>query len=349
VEAGVTYFDTAHLYPGNEQALGASLAKLNLRGRVEIATKLPHFRCRKPADFDRFFNESLTRLGTDYTDHYLVHNIGSVAAWRRLTDIGICEWIAGKKATGEIRQIGFSFHGKAVEFLPLLEAYPWEFAMIQLNYMNENFQAGLSGLKALAERGLPAIIMEPLLGGKLATGLPREAVDALSMSGSYTPAQQALRWLFDKPEVSIVLSGMNTEAQLSENLAVADMAPGALSEAERAVFRQVQGIVEKTYKIPCTGCNYCMPCPQGVNIPACFTSYNLSHAVGRFSGYSLYFNSTLGIGTTRCGAGSCNRCGVCVKKCPQDIDIPAGLRDVYRRMEPLPLRPAIALVKSFFR
>jgi predicted aldo/keto reductase-like oxidoreductase len=347
IKAGINYFDTAHMYSGSEATLGGILKKHGLREKVFIADKLPHFRCKSSSDIEKYFSESLERLQTDYIDYYLIHNIGSLDAWNRLESFGIREWIAKKKEAGLIREIGFSFHGKSVDFLPLLDAYEWDFCQIQYNYLNENYQAGTAGLKAIHERGLAAIIMEPLLGGKLAQNLPQEAKNLFDQTTpGRTPAAWGFKWLFDKPEVTVVLSGMNTMEQLSENIEIAKNTPaGSLTDAERAVYEEACNAISHAYKVPCTGCDYCMPCPSGVNIPACFNAYNMSYVIGYSSGMMLYMTSTMGFGTSRSSPGNCTKCGICTKKCPQGIDIQNRLNDVHKRLEPLPIRLVLKVVK----
>ena len=347
VKAGINYFDTAHMYPGSEATLGGILKKHGLREKVFIADKLPHFRCKRSDDIEKFFAESLQRLQTDYIDYYLIHNIGSLDAWNRLESFGVRDWIAKKKEAGLIREIGFSFHGKSVDFIPLLDAYDWDFCQIQYNYLNENFQAGTAGLKAIHERGMAAIIMEPLLGGKLAQNLPQEAKDLFDQTiPGRTPAAWGFKWLWDKPEVTVVLSGMNAMEQLSENIEVASNSlVGSLTDAERAVYEKAYNAISQAYKVPCTGCDYCMPCPSGVNIPACFSAYNMSYVIGYSAGMGLYVNATMGLGTSRSSPSNCTKCGICTKKCPQGIDIPTHLKDAQNRLEPLPIRLVLKLVK----
>ena len=349
VEAGINYFDTAYMYSGSEATLGGILKKHGLREKIFIADKLPHFRCKSPGDIEKLFAESLERLQTDYIDYYLIHNVCSVEAWKRLEGAGIREWIAEKKQSGIIRNIGFSFHGKANDFVPLLDAYAWDFAMIQYNYMNENYQAGTAGLKAIHARGMAAMIMEPLLGGKLAQRLPQEAKKQFDQTTpGRSPAAWGFKWLWDKPEVTVVLSGMGAMEQLTENLEIVGSSPaGCLTDAERAVYGKAYSAIAEAYKIPCTGCDYCMPCPKGVNIPGCFGAYNMSHVVGFTAGVGLYMNATLGLGTARSGPGNCTKCGACVKKCPQEIDIPNRLKDVEKRLEPLPMRLGLKIAKKF--
>jgi predicted aldo/keto reductase-like oxidoreductase len=350
VKRGVNYFDTAYMYNGSEETVGTILARNNLRDKIFIATKLPIGMCKKPEDLDSLFDTQLERLKTDHFDYYLMHNLSSSEQWRMLQALGIEDWIARKKASGAIRQIGFSFHGPQSEFFALLDAYDWEFVQIQYNYMNTNYQAGELGLKKAHEKGLAVIIMEPLLGGKLATGLPKKAArqfDAAEAKCSY--ASWGLKWLWDQPEPTVVISGMGSLEQLDDNLATAAGAvPGMLSGEERAVFLPVIEAFKETDKVGCTGCNYCMPCPQGVSIPACFTAYNLSYAVGLVSGVQLYVTSTGGDSEGRGqGASSCIKCGACEKKCPQHIPIIDSLEAVQKRLEPWWLKAVLKVVMKF--
>ena len=349
VEKGINYFDTAYLYFGSEEALGTVLHKNNLRDRVFIATKLPIMKCHSYEDFDRLFQIQLEHLETDYIDYYFMHSLSDMKNWDRLCALGVEKWIAEKKAAGQIKQVGFSFHGTHAEFMSLLDAYDWDFVQIQYNYVNEHYQAGREGLQKAAGKGLPVFIMEPLLGGKLATGLPKKAVELFARSNAaLSPAAWSLRWLWDQKEVTVVLSGMNDTAQLIENTAIAETAvSGMLTEKERDVIASVVDIFRESYKIPCTGCNYCMPCPQGINIPACFSAYNMSYAVGKFSGIQQYV-TTVGAmhPDKKTSASDCLKCGQCETHCPQHIGIVESLEDVSKRMEPLWFNAAIKLVRA---
>ena len=347
IKMGINYFDTAHLYTGSEAALGKILKKHNLREKIYIADKLPHFRCKGPDAFDRFFDESLERLQTYYIDYYLIHNIGSLEAWKRLLPLGIKDWIAKKKKTGGIRSIGFSFHGKSIDFIPLLDAYEWDFCMIQYNYLNENYQAGTAGFKAIEDRGLACIVMEPLLGGNLAHKIPSKAIKMFNETvPNRSPAAWAFKWLWDKPGVTVAISGMNEMNHLYENIEVAkNTLANSLTDDEAAVYLRATEVIAEAYKVPCTGCDYCMPCPRGVNISGCFGAYNMSYVVGYVSGMMLFVNATMGLGSDSSSPSKCNKCGVCIKKCPQGIDIPKKLRDVRKRLEPLPIRLALKLAK----
>ncbi|MDR1692171.1 MAG: aldo/keto reductase [Oscillospiraceae bacterium] len=350
IESGVNYFDTAYIYPGSEATLGRILEKHNLRDKVHIATKLPFQKCKTADDFDRIFNEQRERLKTAYIDYYLIHNISDLKAWRHLQEMGIEAWIQRRKAEGTIRRFGFSFHGSQRGFLDLIEAADWDFCQIQYNYMDENYQAGRAGLYRATELGIPVVIMEPLLGGKLATGLPPKALKLFKEAApGRSAASWAFRWLWNQPGITVVLSGMNGEDQLEDNLAAAaDAKPGMLTEAESAVFPPVVAALREAYKISCTGCNYCMPCPQGVNIPGCFAAYNTSFVMGYVSGMTQYLTGT-GVNhpEKKHGARNCTQCGACVKKCPQQINIPTELKAVTKRLEPLWFKPILWAIRKF--
>jgi predicted aldo/keto reductase-like oxidoreductase len=346
IEAGVNYFDTAYLYGGSENALGLALSKNNLRDKVYIATKLPISNCKSGADFDKFFDTQLASLNTDYVDYYLIHNINSFAQWSELCSWGIKEWIEKERSAKKFRQIGFSFHGAKDEFLKILDVYDWDFCQIQYNYANENYQAGVEGLKKAAEKHIPVIIMEPLLGGKLATGLPPAAVDTFKkVDKTRSPAAWGLRWLWNQPEVTVVLSGMNELTQLEDNLAIADVTT-ALNDDEKHAYEQVREIFKKTDKVPCTGCSYCMPCPKGVNIPASFASYNASYTHGRIPGVTMYITSTAANRKENALASRCVKCGKCEKHCPQNIEIRKELANVTRRMEPWWFNVAMKIMRG---
>ena len=348
-ERGVNYFDTAYSYGGSEEALGTIIDRNCLRKYVNIASKLPHGKCRTIDDVERIFTTTLKRLRTDYLDYYLMHNIVTASQWARLVDMGIEEWIAQKKESGAIRRIGFSFHGNMAEFRALLDAYDWDLVQIQYNYVNEHYQAGREGSELAASRGIPVVVMEPLLGGRLAAKLPAEAMRAFEDAApGRSPASWGLRWLFDQPQVTVVLSGMNSTEMLHENIDTASStAPGSMTDRERVAIREAKAAFEKTFKIPCTGCNYCMPCPQGISIPSLFTTYNESFSLGWPTGFFHYMMS---VGVTSSEprlATSCIGCGACVKKCPQHIDVPARMADVAHRLQPPGVKTALKLAKPF--
>jgi predicted aldo/keto reductase-like oxidoreductase len=347
IEAGVNYFDTAWLYPGSEEALGLILENLGCRDKVFIATKLPIALCRNAGDFDVFFSQELQRLRTDYIDYYLLHMLTDTVFWERLKAMGIEEWIAVKKKAGKIRHMGFSFHGNQKEFPEILDSYPWDFCQIQYNYSDENFQAGRTGLKKAAA-AMPVIIMEPLLGGKLARP-PKAVADILRKANpDRSPAAWALNWLWDQEEPTVVLSGMSEISQLEENAALAAAAvPGMLTVAERETYGRVKTLFDRAFKIRCTGCHYCMPCPRGVNIPGAFAAYNTSYSMGWYTAAKSYFT---GIGITAIKTGSvwnCVKCGTCESHCPQKIPVIKALGTVKRRIEPFWLHGVVGIFRFF--
>jgi len=348
IEGGLNYFDTAWSYPGSEETLGAILEKNRARERVLVATKLPLFILKGPADFDKYFDQSLKRLRTGYVDYYLMHMITDMDQWEKLKSWGIESWIAEKKRAGQIRRIAFSFHGSRDEFLKVLDDYDWELCQIQYNYSDENFQAGVTGLKKAAEK-MPVVIMEPLLGGKLATGLPKEAVAIFKKANpALSPAAWGLNWVWNQPEAAVALSGMSASAQLEENLRLAGEArAGMLGETEMDVYRRALAVIKRACKVPCTGCNYCMPCPRGVNIPGCFAAYNARYSLGYYYGLHQYITSTALTSERSGGPSQCVKCGKCESHCPQNLPIVKHLGEVRRRMEPWWLRFVGACVRAF--
>ena len=351
IETGINYFDTAYIYPGSEEALGKALKAVGKRDEVFIASKLPHFMCRKPEDFDKIFNTQLERLQTDRIDYYFIHMLCSEESWEFLRSLGIEEWIERKRSEGSVRNAGFSFHGGRDAFLRLLEVFDWDFCMVQYNYFDEHAQAGKYGVKAANKMGLPVFIMEPLRGGLLVNGLSTAARRAFRIADDErSPAEWALQWLFDQQEVTMVLSGMSDTAQLSENSAIAGKAgPDMLSRGELAVYKDVVEILHGTVKIPCTGCGYCMPCPAGVDIPACFSCYNGSYAFGLFSGMSQYVQVTGFTTHVRHDASQCISCGKCEEHCPQGIRIPEELTKVKKRMKTFFIKPVMGAARKIIK
>ena len=334
VEAGINYFDTAYIYPGNEVALGKILEDCGLRNKVYIATKLPHYLIKSREKMDALFDEELRRLRTDHVDYYLMHMLTDTDAWQRLEQLGIREWIAQKKAAGVIGQVGFSYHGNSDTFCRLVDAYDWDFCQIQYNYMDEHSQAGRKGLNYAAQKGLPVIIMEPLRGGKLANNLPADARKRFAdRQEGYTPAQWALRWLWDQEKVTVVLSGMNSMEMLRENIATADSArPGEMTGEQQEFLQQIVKCINAKMKVGCTGCGYCMPCPKGVDIPGTFAAYNRCYQEGKFAGLKEYFMCTAARKNSS-AASNCVGCGKCEKHCPQGLPIRQHLSDAQKVLE----------------
>ncbi len=346
IEKGVNYFDTAYIYPGNEECLGWILEKNKCRDKVNIATKLPQYILRSAAAIDKTFHEELSRLCTDYIDYYLMHMFTDYAEWERLQKLGIEQWISRQKAEGRIRYIGFSYHGDTEMFLKILDAYDWDFCQIQYNYLDEHTQAGREGLQAAAKKGIPVIIMEPLRGGKL-VNLPQKAKEVLaSDSKGYTPAELGLRWLWNQPEVTCVLSGMNSEDMINENIRIASEAePGHLTQEDMEIVAQIKQIIREREKVGCTGCRYCMPCPKGVDIPGNFHYYNLMYMEKKASARKE-FARNMGLRKEPGFATQCVGCGLCEKHCPQHLPIREKLKEADHDLRPLPYKIGIQIARK---
>ena len=332
--SGVNYYDTAYLYPGSEAALGEILEKNGIREQVYIATKLPHSLIKSADALDKLFAEELKRLRTDYVDYYLMHMLTDTDTWNRLKTLGIEEWIAKKKASGAIRQVGFSYHGNSDMFCSLVDAYDWDFCQIQYNYMDEHSQAGRRGLYHAHAKGIPVIIMEPLRGGKLVNRLPDEAKKIFAQySVKHTPAQWAFRWLWNQPEVTVVLSGMNSMQMVKDNIKTASSVKvGELTEKDEAMLKKVVKAINAKMKVGCTGCGYCMPCPKGVDIPGTFAAYNRRYSEGRFWSLVDYVMCTA-LRKNSTAASNCVECGKCEKHCPQNIPIRKQLKNARKVLE----------------
>ena len=349
-QAGVNYYDTAYIYPGSEAALGEIFEKNNIREKVYIATKLPHYLIKSVADMDKLFTEELRRLRTDYVDYYLMHMLTDTDTWNRLKSLGIEEWIAQKKASGAIRQIGFSYHGNSEMFCNLVDAYDWDFCQIQYNYMDEHSQAGRRGLYHAHEKGIPVIIMEPLRGGKLVNRLPDTAKKIFDeYKIKRTPAQWAFRWLWNQPEVTVVLSGMNSDEMVRDNIQTdSTVEVGELGEDEEQMLKQVVAAINAKMKVGCTGCGYCMPCPKGVDIPGTFAAYNRRYAEGKFWSFVDYVMCTT-LRKNSTAASNCVGCGKCEKHCPQHIEIRKNLKDAQKELETPLYKVVRKVVKGFMK
>ncbi|HPY61204.1 MAG TPA: aldo/keto reductase [Methanospirillum sp.] len=336
IEKGVTHLDTAWMYHRgqSEPFLGRALAD-GYRERVTLSTKLPHWLVKSREDMDFFLNSQLDRLKTGYIDYYLVHSVGG-ESWNRMKALGVTEFLDQAKKDGRIRNAGFSFHEGTESFKKIVDDYPWDCCLIQYNIIDEYSQAGRDGLKYAAEKDLAVFIMEPLRGGKLAKNLPEEINRILDQAEiKRTPAEWALRWLWDQPEVTMVLSGMNDISQVDENCEIAETAyPESLTAKEYEIIRNVAETWRSLMKVPCTGCQYCMPCPFGVNIPSCFEMYNNLFMFGEpWKTNAVYAIRLGGVMGGYSVASACIGCESCVSACPQGIDIPGRLKEVSERLE----------------
>jgi predicted aldo/keto reductase-like oxidoreductase len=354
IDHGVNYVDTAWPYHmgQSEPVVGLALAG-GYREKVKLATKLPSWLIEKREDMDTFLNAQLEKLKTDHIDYYLVHAlVGDL--WDTVENRGVADFLDRAKADGRIRNAGFSFHGAGSDFSRIVDAYPWDFCLIQYNYLDEKNQAGTAGLEYAASKGLGVIIMEPLRGGNLTRTVPQAIKDIWDEAPiKRSPAEWALRWVWNHPEVTVVLSGMNEEAHIRENLRYAgEASPVSLTDAELQLVKRVEKKYRELMKVGCTGCQYCMPCPAGVNIPLCFEEYNNLYMVDNPDAEKFLYAARLG-GAVALGnpefASLCVQCGQCLEKCPQHIDIPAVLESVVEELEGPGFEERVAMAKQVFK
>ena len=327
IDAGVNYIDTAWAYhrEQSEVFVGKALSG-GYREKVHLATKLPSWLITTRADMDRFLDAQLERLQTDHLDFYLLHTLNA-RFWQNYKDLNVFDWAERKMAEGKFRYLGFSFHDTYEVFEDILNGYDnWTFCQIQYNYMDINYQAGQKGLHAAADKGLAVIVMEPLRGGRLAKNPPPPAVAQVFARSNrdWTPANWALQWVWNQPEVSLLLSGMSTMEQVEQNLVSADNSnPGSLTREDLAVIDQARQARESLAPVPCTHCEYCLPCPSGVAIPSVFEFYNTALMYDeRQRGQNAYKNDIPDENKADC----CVECGTCETLCPQDIEIIAWLK-----------------------
>lgn len=333
IQSGVNYFDTAYVYGGSEAVLGEILERNHCRERVKIATKLPHYLIKSMEGAEKLFQEELRRLRTDHIDYYLMHMLSDIATWNHLVQLGIKEWILEKMDSGQIRNIGFSYHGSTPMFHQLLDAYDWDFCQIQYNYMDEYSQAGREGLRYAHEKGVPVIIMEPLRGGRLVDLLPNSAKELFRRDEKgRTAAEMAFKWLYDQPEITCVLSGMNSLEMVRQNIETASESyVGCMTEDDRTLIENVKQEINRSVKVGCTGCGYCMPCPRGVDIPGTFRCYNAIYSEGKKSARKDY--RFFAMKKYPAGASECIRCGKCETHCPQQIPIRDELKNAAKELE----------------
>jgi predicted aldo/keto reductase-like oxidoreductase len=326
--------------------MGRALAD-GYRDRVRIATKLPTWMIRTRAYMDTYLDAQLAKIRTERIDYYLLHALAG-EPWDKLEALDVIDFLEKAKADGRIVNAGFSFHGRLPDFKRIVDAYPWEFCQIQYNYLDEENQAGTEGLRYAAAKGLGVVVMEPLRGGNLALPTPPPEVAAIweKAATARTPAEWALRWVWDHPEVTVVLSGMNEESQVEENLAIAaQAAPNSLTAEERQLVEEAGRTYKTLMQVACTGCGYCMPCPSEVHIPGCFEVYNKMHMFGNEQeGKFMYAIRMSGMISGASGyASQCVQCGDCLEKCPQRIEIPDMLEAVAREFEDADLEKRIAM------
>lgn len=335
IDKGVNYIDTAYPYHGRGMATAGQsepfvgkVLKDGYREKVKIATKLPSWLINSRSDMDKYLNDQLIRLGTDGIDFYLVHALNDLL-WKKVKELGITEFLDHAIRDGRIKHAGFSYHEKQEYFNGIVDSYDWSFCQIQYNYMDEEFQAGRKGLDYAAQKGLGLTIMEPLRGGKLAVNLPADVQKVFDQADiKRTPAEWALRWVWNHPEVSVLLSGMNSMEQVVENINVAkDAVENSFTDKENGIIENAKNIYKQRIKVNCTACGYCMPCPEGVNIPECFSLYNNYYIYGREEAYNFFLQPQQ-------RASNCIECNQCETLCPQSIMISQELKNVRAVFEP---------------
>ena len=350
IENGVNYVDSAPPYHmgESEKILGKALLD-GYRNKVKIATKLTPFMLHKAEDMEKMLNTQLQKLQTDHIDYYLLHGL-EAEFWKKMQRFGALKFLEKAKKEGKIANMGFSFHGSISTFKEIIEANDWTMCQIQYNFLDEKLQAGTEGLKYAASKKLAVMVMEPLRGGSLANKLPVEAqkiYDAVPIKR--TPAEWGLRWVWNHPEVTLVLSGMNQEKQILENIKTAESAlPSSMNPNELKVIKSVSDAYRKLLKVSCTGCQYCIPCPNGVNIPRNFHAYNDLYISGdeqQARGmYAMFLMG--GLTGIRADAALCKDCKQCMVRCPQGINIPEKLKEVAKELGGPKAEAALAAFKA---
>jgi predicted aldo/keto reductase-like oxidoreductase len=326
IDHGINYFDTAYVYHNRESEpfLGRALSD-GYREKVHIATKLPVWDVQSRNDMDRILNEQLLRLNTDHIDFYLLHGLGKTS-WINMVNLNVGEFLDQAIADGRIRRAGFSFHDEVQVFEEIVDDYDWTFAQIQYNYMDEEYQAGTEGLNYAAAKGLGIVIMEPLRGGVLARETGETKKIFATRGHARSAAEWGLRWLWNHPEITVVLSGMSTMQQVKDNLGYANNGkPSSLTTDEIAVYEEIKTYYRSRMKIPCTKCRYCMPCMAGVEIPECFSAFNDASVYSDTAGAKMSYDAYTGFGGD---ASQCQDCGVCESLCPQHLPIRKHLKEV---------------------
>ena len=335
IDHGVNYLDTAYMYhAGRSEGIVGQALKDGYRERMKLATKLPARLVESAADFDRFLNEQLERLQTKL-DFYLLHGLNS-HSWTKVRDLGVLRWAEGAMADGRFDYLGFSFHDELDVFKEIVDAYDnWTLCQIQYNYMDVDYQAGRRGLEYAASKGLAVVVMEPLRGGRLAKEPPEQIAKVWARAAQRrTPAEWGLLWVWNQPEVSLALSGMSAMEQVVENVAVADgSGPGTLTIDEMVLFEHVREAYHRLGPIPCTSCGYCMPCPNGVEIPTIFQIYNEAIMYDDPQTGRVRYRWTDELKEEQ-RADQCTECGDCVEACPQQIPIPEWLQKAHELLGP---------------
>lgn len=336
IDHGVNYVDTAWPYhDGQSEVITGIALQDGYREKVMLATKSPTWAIKKPEDWDEYLDKQLEKLQTDHIDFYLQHCLDR-EGFDTFVRLNIWERAMAAKKAGKIKYFGFSFHDEQEVFMEILDAYDWDFCQIQLNYLDTHYQAGLAGLERAAQKNLGVIIMEPLRGGYLVNSLPQDLLQRMEEHPThYRPVEWALRWLANRPEVSVVLSGMSTMEQVKDNIALCsanDMVPNHLSQEKLDFIADIATSWHNRKLIGCTACRYCMPCPQGVNIPECFKHYNYAHSA-HANAESTARERYKELLDKNEDASKCVECGACEGACPQHLPIIETLSKLHKELE----------------
>lgn len=348
IDNGINFIDTAYLYGDSESFLGEILPEI--KSKVKICTKLPSINIRKYEDMEKILDEQLERLQIDCIDYYLIHAV-DLKTINRLIKRDLFRFIEKAKSDGKILHVGFSYHGPKEEFETVVDVYDWDIAMVQYNYFDDNVQIGVEGIEYASSKGMGILVMEPLKGGILAGKMPKNAEEIFKKANpNKSNAQWAMEWVLNNGNVTCVLSGMNSFDQIDDNLDIArKTTPLSMSFEDMETVEFVKRVMRNSLKINCSTCGYCMPCPQGVNIPVCMRIYNEKYLFGHkgFINSSLidYYQYAGGIMGNEGNAGLCNACGKCLRKCPQKLDIIGELKKVKREFE----FPGFKYILSFIR
>jgi predicted aldo/keto reductase-like oxidoreductase len=352
IDNGVNYLDTAYPYHmgASESFLGECVLKDGYREKVNIATKLPCMIINKKASIEEIFHRQLAKLQVEYIDYYLLHALTG-PIWNKMLSLDVLQFMDAIRKQGRARRMGFSFHGSKEDFRKIVDGYNWDFAMVQFNILDEHAQAGIEGIRYAYGKGLGIIAMEPLRGGSLTAKIPDKAQKIYDDAPvTRSAAEWALRWVWNHPEIAVVLSGMNNENHIHENIRIASEAfPNSLSENELSVIDNFRKAYMRSMQVGCTGCGYCMPCPAGINIPDAFSNLNFYHMVSKKQAKLLHMMSA-GV-QTKDGkpywAKTCLDCGECEKKCPQGIQVREVLKRVQKDLEGTGTRALAQAARGF--
>lgn len=354
IDRGVNYVDTAMPYHAgqSEVFLGKTGLSGGYRNKIRLATKLPQWQVKSREEMDALLDKQLKKLKTDRIDYYLLHAM-DYTAWKRLQALGVEDFLEKAKSDGRIVNAGFSYHGNREGFPKIIDAYPWEFTQIQYNILDEFNQAGRSGLEYASAKGLGVFIMEPLRGGQLVKTIPGRAADIWnSLDEKRSPAEWALRWIWSQKQVTCILSGMNQDEHIDENIRIAsDCLPDSLDDRIRAAVEKVREIYLDLMKVGCTACGYCLPCPAGIEIPYVFEQYNNLHMFdNKLETRFLYAARAGGVMSGKPNwASGCIKCGKCEKHCPQALPVRFLMEEISRRMEGPVIKLSMGAGRFFLR